>query len=366
MIDTDTKLADYLLAFREAPWVALDTEADSLHAYPEKVCLIQLATVQGEVLVDPLAGLDLKPLFAALASHEIIIHGADYDLRLLRKHHGFVPSRIFDTMLASRLLGHRQFGLTHLVEHYLGRKLEKGSQKADWARRPLTERMERYALADVAHLKPLADALRAGLVAQGRLEWHREWCAQEIAEAARPAPPDPNLEWRIKGSHALAPPALAVLRELWRWRETEALAANRPPFFILSHEIMVSMAADAAGADHFQRWIPERFSPRRRTALLDAVQRGLAVPPVEQPVVLQPVRHRPSEAQMRRYREMEKRRDARAHQLKIDSTVIASRPMLSRLAENWTTHAAGLMRWQRELLQGAAAGAVLTPPNKPG
>src|SRR3977135_2271207 len=93
-----------------ASWVAVDTEADSLHAYPEKVCLIQISTVAGDRLVDPLAGFNLDPLLDALSGHELIMHGADYDLRLLLKHHEFVPSAIFDTMLASRLLGDQHFG----------------------------------------------------------------------------------------------------------------------------------------------------------------------------------------------------------------------------------------------------------------
>src|SRR5436190_1016235 len=133
VIDTEQKLAGFLPTLRAATWVALDTEADSLHAYPEKVCLIQISTVSGDELIDPLAGLDLDPLLDALAGHELIMHGADYDLRLLRKHHDFVPGAIFDTMLAARLLGLRQFGLSNLVEHFLGVKLEKGAQKADWA-----------------------------------------------------------------------------------------------------------------------------------------------------------------------------------------------------------------------------------------
>src|SRR5258708_13294972 len=97
------------------------------------------------------------------------MHGADYDLRLLLKHHEFVPSAIFDTMLAARLLGLRQFGLSHLVELLLGVKLEKGAQKANWALRPLTERMERYARNDTHYLKPLSDRLKTDLNANGRL-----------------------------------------------------------------------------------------------------------------------------------------------------------------------------------------------------
>src|SRR6516165_6451441 len=130
VLDTLKKLEALLPVLRAAEWVALDTEADSLHAYPEKVCLIQVSTTEGDRLIDPLANLDLAAFLEALSGHVLIMHGADYDLRLLRKHHEFVPRAIFDTMLAARLLGLRQFSLSHLPDAYLGVKLEKEPQKA--------------------------------------------------------------------------------------------------------------------------------------------------------------------------------------------------------------------------------------------
>src|SRR6266446_9379056 len=182
MIATEQRLSEFLPMLRAASWVAVDTEADSLHAYPEKVCLIQISTVAGNELIDPLAGLNLDPLLDALSGHELIMHGADYDLRLLRKHHEFVPSAVFDTMLAARLLGVRQFSLGNLVEKYLQVKLEKGAQKANWAMRPLTERMTRYARNDTHYLKPLAERLKPELEAKGRLAWHQESCARLITD----------------------------------------------------------------------------------------------------------------------------------------------------------------------------------------
>src|SRR5579864_8596757 len=123
VVNTEQKLQAFLPTLQAATWVAVDTEADSLHAYPEKVCLIHISTVSGDVLIDPLARIKLGPLLEALSGHELLMHGADYDLRLLRKHHEFVPSAIFDTMLAARLLGFLQFSLSHLVESCLGVKL---------------------------------------------------------------------------------------------------------------------------------------------------------------------------------------------------------------------------------------------------
>jgi len=192
VIDTEQKLVAFLPTLRAATWVAVDTEADSLHAYPEKVCLIQISTLSGDELIDPLARLNLDPLLDALSGHELLMHGADYDLRLLRKHHEFVPSAIFDTMLAARLLGCREFGLSHLVHRFLNVKLEKGPQKADWSRRPLTPRMEEYARNDTRFLKPIADTLREQLQEKGRLKWHEEACQRLIEECSVVRTPDPE------------------------------------------------------------------------------------------------------------------------------------------------------------------------------
>jgi ribonuclease D len=351
VIDTDEKLAAFLPVVRAAEWVALDTEADSLHAYPEKVCLIQISTVAGDRLIDPLAGIDLNALLDALGAHALIMHGADYDLRLLRKHHEFVPGAIFDTMLAARLLGQRQFGLSFLVEHYLGVKLEKGSQKANWARRPLTERMEQYARNDTHFLKPLADKLKLELQHKGRLAWHEEACARLIDECTQPNLPDPDSVWRVKGSHALSRPALAVLRALWQWREGEALGASKPPFFILQHEKLVEIADAAAARRHLDSLLPQHLSERRRAGLLQAVRDGLELSADKHPEIPRCIHHRPSESERRRYAELERRRDACASSLGIDPTLIASRATISELASDWNKHAPGLMNWQRELLQ---------------
>jgi ribonuclease D len=350
VINTQEQLAAFLPVVRSAAWLALDTEADSLHAYPEKVCLIQISTTQGDRLVDPLAGIDIGPFLAALAGRELIFHAADYDLRLLRKHHEFTPSVIFDTMLAARLLGERQFGLSSLVEKFLGVKLDKGSQKADWARRPLTEKMETYARNDTRYLKPLEEKLKAELRAKGRLGWHEASCARLIQECSRPVAVDEDSVWRVKGSTLLERGALAVLRELWRWREREALAANRPPFFVLAHEKMVEISMAVAERKPVDPLIPNRMHPRRRDNLLAAIQTARSVPPEKFPEKIRHRSQRPTEAEFRRFREFEKRRDKHAHELGLDPTLIAPKSALGDLARNWDRHAPELMPWQLELL----------------
>jgi ribonuclease D len=350
VIDTEEKLAKLLPAIRSATWVALDTEADSLHAYPEKLCLIQISTAEGDDLIDPLSRISLGSLLDALGGHELMMHGADYDLRLLEKHHEFIPGTIFDTMLAARLLGIRQFSLGNLVEQILGVKLEKGAQKANWAMRPLTEKMERYARNDTHFLKPLADRLKTDLESKGRLGWHQELCARLIAESTAAKPEDPDV-WRIKGSHLLGRGALAVLRELFFWREKEAIAGNKPPFFVVNHDLLVDIAAASATDRTIEPLMPRNLSDRKREGIRAAVAAGLAVPAGDQPEILQHRGRRPGEAEKQRFSRLEKHRNTQAAALDIDPTLIASRAVLANLAHDWERFEPELMRWQRSLLQ---------------
>ncbi len=351
VIDTESKLAGFLENLRAATWVAVDTEADSLHAYPEKVCLIQVSTVAGDELVDPLSEINLAPFLETLGGHELLMHGADYDLRLLEKHHRFIPASIFDTMLAARLIGEPHFGYSALVEKFLGVKLEKGPQKANWAMRPLTERMAQYARNDTHYLKPLVERLKTTLAEKGRLIWQQESCARLIADCTQPRPDDSDSAWRIKGSHLLGRPALAVLRELWRWRESEAIAANRPPFFVMNHEALVNMAAAAASQLPVEPLVPKHLSERRRAGVAAAIARGLAVPPENHPLFPERTSQRPTAAEHKRSLELQKIRDRHAQELGIDPTLIASRATLFELARDWEQHAPQLMNWQRELLK---------------
>ncbi|MCO5053214.1 MAG: HRDC domain-containing protein [Verrucomicrobiae bacterium] len=353
VIDTEEKLAGLVPALRAADWLAVDTEADSLHAYPEKICLIQITTGIGDRLIDPLAVGDLSPLLQALAGHQLIMHAADYDMRLLFKHHAFKPDAIFDTMLAARLLGYREFGLGALAEQILGIKLDKGPQKADWARRPLTERMITYALNDTHHLKLLANHLTRALTEKHRLDWHREWCARLIEECTRPSEEDPDRVWRIKGAHALNRAGLAVLRALWHWREGEALRANRPPFFILAHEKLIALAQAAVTQQSLELVFPRHLSPRRREGISKTVHAALKQSPDAFPQILRNRTRRPSEAERRRYQELEARRDRAAQALGLEASIVANRTLLGELAHDWDQHAPQLMNWQRALLDHA-------------
>ena len=240
--------------------------------------------------------------------------------------------------------------LANEIADHLGVKLEKGAQKANWALRPLTERMAKYARNDTRFLKPLADRLRAELVACGRLSWHQESCARLIADAAKQRPDNLDGIWRVKGSHLLGRPALAILRELWHWREAEAINANRPPFFVLSHENLTHIAAAGAGPRPIEPFLPKHFSQRRREGVGQAIARGLSIASEDQPKPLRSKGRRVSEGERRRHQELQRRRDTRATGLGIDPTLIASRATLASLAYDWDRAQGELMTWQRQLL----------------
>ena len=163
--------------------VVLDLEADSLHRYQEKICLIQYADETGSCLIDPLAIEDMSPFYNWLRDTEVWMHGADYDMCLFQRAWETLPAMIWDTQTAARLLGFRQFGLAALVEHFHGVTLSKSSQKADWARRPLSPTMVTYALNDVNYMLDMADKLMTALREKGRVGWFEEICRHSMERA---------------------------------------------------------------------------------------------------------------------------------------------------------------------------------------
>lgn len=350
MIDTPERLNEALKELERASWLGIDTEADSLHAYPEKLCLMQLSHPGGELLVDPLAELDLGPLLEVLGRHVLILHGGDYDLRLMYRSWRFVPREIFDTMSAARLVGCRRFGLTDLVQQFLGETLEKGPQKANWGQRPLTQRMISYAEADARYLRGLQEKLTAELVRLGRVEWHREVCRRIVEDATHLVAPDPNVVWRLRGSHALDRLGLAVLRAIWRWREEEAVRANRPTFHILNHDRAVELAAAASRWGAVPQHFPKYLTPRRKQGLAEVIQEAMTLPPDQLPEKIRHEHKRLPLAVGRRAASLREKRDRRAAELGLDPSFLASRSQLLELAEfgDWTK--TSLMSWQAEAL----------------
>lgn len=269
------------------PAVALDTEADSLHHYPERLCLIQAADPEGRVFfLDPLALPDLEPLRAICADPATVkvFHSAENDLAHFKRRFGFAFANIADTAVAARFLGARELGLDTLLGRHLGVALPKSQQKADWARRPLTPAQEAYAAEDVRHLVRLRDRLLADLRALGREAWLTEECE---ALAALPIPERPleaDGSRRLRGASRLDPRGRAVLKALHARREAWARAERRPPFKVLSPDTLVALAAARPQSRGALAGIPglsPRLVERYGEGILESVARGLAEPLVE-------------------------------------------------------------------------------------
>lgn len=348
MIASDSELAAILPLLEKIDRVAVDTEADSLHCYYEKLCLVQLSLGGADYLVDPLAGFDLAPLCHALASKEIVLQGADFDLRLLRRALNFTASRIFDTVIAARLLGIREFSLAALVERFFDVKLTKGSQKANWAQRPLPARMAEYAINDTHYLLPLAEKLEAELRARGRREWFEQSCERALEQTAVQRVRDEEEAWRISGAGALEGRTAALLRALWRWREREAQSADRPPFHILQNHLLLRAAESFASGE-----APEfrHFSARRRRGFMDAAEEALQLPESEWPKRLRRAGVRPTPETERLAEELRRRRDAAAQEHGIESSFIAPRAAVDSIAADRTRGAILLVPWQQTLLR---------------
>jgi ribonuclease D len=235
-------LASLAEALAGEPAVALDTESNSFHVYRERICLLQLSTPRADFVVDPIA-VDPRPLGPVLLDgRELVLHGADYDVRCLKREYGWAVPRLFDTMAAARRLGRPGLGLSALVEAQFGARLSKEFQRSDWGRRPLSSEQLRYASLDTHFLLPLHDLLRRELEARGLAAEAEEEFGRIAAVEPRPRVFDPEGWRRLKAARGLDPAARAALRALWAVREERASALDRPPFKVLGEHAMVELA----------------------------------------------------------------------------------------------------------------------------
>jgi ribonuclease D len=286
--------------------VALDTEGDSLHHYPERLSLLQLATPAGEIwLVDPLALDDLSPLAPVFAEPAVVtvLHAGDNDLAHLKRRHAFRFASLFDTYVAARFLGEPALGLDVLLTRYLGVELPPSRQRDDWSARPLSAAQLHYAAADVYHLVELKIRLTDELRRVGRLAWVEEECAALASQPVSERPADPNAFAALKGARDLPLRGLGILRELCELREQLARAADRPPFKILQEETLVRLAQAAPGdraALSAVSGCTARVIARWGDAILDAVARAQALPEEDLPRLERRPRPRISAATQRR------------------------------------------------------------------
>lgn len=344
--------------------VALDTEADSLHNYFEKVCLVQLSFAGQHYLVDPLCGLDLNGLSKALADKPLILHGGDYDLRMMRASMDFRPRReAFDTMIAAQLLGFEQIGLAALIERYFAITIGKAGQKSDWSRRPLSESQLRYAINDTRFLEELADRMHRELSARGRVEWHRESCRAMVDSTGRDHARDPENAWRIKGAGRLTRRQLAYLRELWRWRDQHARGANLPAFRVLGNPEILDLArwADSHPGVSLDQGpkLPRNIVAAQLTTLQEAIERVAGMDETAWPEPLKREQDTPRNDCIEEINSLRAACARIAQELEIAASTLAPRAALEAIARNRPRtvdeimRTGGLLCWQAELVQGA-------------
>ena len=319
-----------------SPFVSVDTESNGFFRYPERVCLVQLATDSGCYLVDPLAVHTPDALGLILRDPSIrkILHSGDNDIRTLDKEWGLRIVNLYDTSIGARFLGLEKLGLGNIAEEVIGLKLAKHKrlQRADWGIRPLSDEALAYAASDVLHLKRLMDELVRRTDALGRSQWVEEECRR--IQDIRYSPPDPPEKSfiSIKGSSALDGRGLAILRELALFRESAALKIGRPTFRVMPDRALVAIAQDPKVDLRSVSGIGTYGVRRYGRSIARAVARGKAARPVERRDFRKPSPPRLTHEQMDNLKQLKAWRSAHAKRLSLDQSLIWPADSLDRLA----------------------------------
>jgi ribonuclease D len=312
----------------------VDTESNSLHAYRERVCLIQFSIPAADFIVDPIRLPDLSPLarFFASPGHQKVFHAAEGDLVGLKRDYGFAFTNIFDTMSAARTLGWPQVGLAAILDTHFGVKMNKKYQRADWKRRPLTPEQLDYARLDTHYLPALRDRQLQALTHAGH--WPE---AQEeferiagLGSVVDNTGPDPMAFWRVKGARDLTPARAAILQAVFAYRAQQAEQMDRPPFHVMGEAALLELALRAPRRVEDLRGVPGMTPEqirRHAAGVLHAVQQGLDAPPAIAPDLA-----REDDDVRDRYDRLHTWRKERARARGVESDVILPRTALWDLA----------------------------------
>jgi ribonuclease D len=271
--------------------LAVDTESNSLHAYQEQVCLIQFSTQDLDYLVDTLALPDLASLGELFANPliEKVFHAAEYDLICLKRDFNFSFANLFDTMVASRILGRNAVGLAALLEEEFDITLDKHYQRANWGQRPLPDAMKAYARLDSHYLVPLRNRLKEGLQVTKRWSLAEEDFTRLCTVNGNNShfANDGYLAfWKIGGLQELNPRQLTVMHELYTYRDEQARLIDRPHFKVLSNQVLLEIAQTCPHFIqelHLLPSISDLQIRRYGKGLLEAVRRGMEAVPIKRP-----------------------------------------------------------------------------------
>jgi len=369
LITGQEALAAHCAGLAGAQVIALDTEASSFHRYRERVCLVQLSTRASTLLVDPLAVPDLAPLGRLLAdpSMEVVIHDADYDLRILAKYHGIRVENVFDTLVAAELLNEPEIGLASLLKKYQGVQVDKRFQKADWSKRPLPADMLAYAAGDTSHLIALRDQLKDLLTEKGRWPWAEEEFALLTDAPFNLAADDEPAYLKLKTAKLLKPHQLAILREVHALREQIAERMDRAPFMVVGNEVLLQLATDPPGSLQElgrRKGVGDRFLERHGRDLMKAIQRGLELPKDQWPQVPRPKRWPRDPDFDERLKRLKQVRDRLTAEHDLRLGIVASNQMLTEIARTLPgdlealSRLPGMRRYQTRLFGEALLQAL--------
>jgi len=348
--------------------IAVDTEADSLHSYFDKVCLIQISLPDEDLVVDPLVRIDLSKFGRILADPDVtkVFHGGDYDLRILHRDFNFTVRNLIDTSICAQLLGYEGLGLAALLERHFGVKLNKVHQRADWSIRPLPQDMLEYAAMDTHYLIALAAKLRDELHALGRWTWALEEFARLESVRFREVEDEEEAWRKTKNIGALDRRGLAIVRELHGWRDARARKADRPPFKVLGNDTILEIAKekpasvrDLTQLESVSRYHGERYG----RDLASLVKKAMEIPEADLPERNEPkpwIRDKQLEARINRLKAV---RDRHARELKIDGSVLAARHILAAIATAGNLDVPAMREWQKNVM-GADLLAALEPERK--
>ncbi len=333
---------------------SIDTEADSMHSYETKLCLIQFSMPGQLAIIDPLAlsREDLNVLIEFVDRFEIVwMHGADYDISLFNETFNWVPRKIWDTQFAARFIGKEKFGLANLLEDEYGVVVSKQSQKADWSRRPLSEKMMAYAYNDVRYLLDLGAKYVAELEEIGRFDWFCETCDFARSSVMVRTGKSEDDVWRISGWGKLSSKGLHFLRALWHWRDSECKILDRPAFKFLGNAELLKMAE--ALENGREPKLPHYIRSQPAARLKEAMAVAAQVDSSEYPVKRKRGNGLRLDIDEKRFDALRSHRNKVASELNVEPTMIATRIVLEKLASSnldEETKLEGIMSWQRELL----------------
>jgi len=343
--------------------IALDTESNSFHHYPEQLCLIQIASRHKIYIIDTISLSDLAPLRDILVDVSImkVVHAADYDIRSLDRHCGLHIRNLFDTGIAACFIGITQLGLAALTRDLLGITINKSKrlQRADWGRRPLSVETLEYAATDVRHLLALREILDQRLRTLGRAEWVAEECAR-IEQVRYTTPMLETAYLSVKGAKALDGRGLAVLRSLFLFREEEARRQHRPPFMVLPDATLIFLATSPKAALSEVPGLGQTGLKRFGQGLQQALYRGTTAPTIH----WRPIRAvRASEEQVRCLRRLKQWRTSLGSSLSLDPSLLWPLTSLERLAKEPDTlnveFASDEIRyWQRDVVASSLQACV--------